>query len=325
MPSRSVERHPHGGLLEGDPEALLARAQRGLGRPLARHVARDRRVEVDLAVGPRLHDDDLRHRDLPTVAMHAPAVATPHAVAARDRERLAAHEVARPLRRELADPAAADVLLEPDPDHPPAPGIDVHELLVAIGDRHPVRRRIEHGAKAQFGATDAHPRDGVVVDGEQAVPEPRRRDLEAARELRVVRERVAVVEGRPQRLARVEHADELAKERPRQRRQILEEAPTEHRVRTHPAHVAGPLVHVIEDEVHDDVVLVANGAQQHGAQRQLVERRERSSLRDHRVGSSRCIPVGRHHGDGVVVQGRAVRVRALHPETPPTSRVRRGS
>ena len=143
------QRHADRRLLERDPEALLARAQRRVGRPLARHVARDRRVEVDLPVRPCARDDDLRDGDLAPVAMQAREVAAPDAVPARDRERRATNELARPAWRELADPPSADVLIQADPDHSAPAGVDVDEVVVAVGDRHPVRRRLEHRTHRQ--------------------------------------------------------------------------------------------------------------------------------------------------------------------------------
>ena len=89
------------------------------------------------------------------------------------------HALARPRGRELADPPAGDVLVEADADHPPARRVDVHEVVVAVGDRDPVRGRLQHGAVAALGRPRAGARADVLVDDEQPVAEPRRRDLEA--------------------------------------------------------------------------------------------------------------------------------------------------
>jgi len=111
------------------------------------------------------------------VAMQAGEVAAPGALAARGLQRLAEHALARPGGRELADPPPGDVLVDADADHPPSRGVDVHEVVVAVGDRDPVRRRLQDGAVAALGGTYAGARRDVLVDHEQPVAQARRGDL----------------------------------------------------------------------------------------------------------------------------------------------------
>ncbi len=269
------QRHADRGLLERDPEALLALAQRPFGGALARHVASDRRVEVDLAAGGHASDDDLRDRDLVAVAMQSREIAPPGAVSARGVQRLAEYALARPGRRELADPPAGDVLVEADPDHPPARRIDVDEVVVPVGDRDPVRRRLQYRAVAALGRASKGPRGDVLVDDEQPVAETRRRDLKARGDRLVPGEAAGVVELRAQRLAVLEHGDEAGEQRRRERRQQLEQAAPDQLAHGYAGDRPGAAVDVVEDEVHDGSGRVTHGRQQHRRGGQLVQRAER--------------------------------------------------
>ena len=273
-PLQVDERHADRRLLERDAEALLALAQRRLRRALAAHVARDRGVEVDLALRRRARDDDLRRRDLVAVAVHACALAAPDAFAARHVERLAAHPLARPRGRELADLPAGDVLVGIEADHLPPGRVDVDDVVVAVGDRDPVRGRLQHGAVAALERVHARALTDVVVDDEQHIADPRRRDLKPRRERLAAVEAVGVADLRAQRRAALEHRGHPGEQDLRKRRQGLPDAQPDELVGRQPGDLAGPPVGVLEDEVDDPAVAIAYGAQRDGRLRKLVQRRE---------------------------------------------------
>jgi len=124
---------------------------------------------------------------------------------------------------------ARDVLVEPDADHPAAGRVDVQQVVVAVGDRDPVRRRFEHRAVAALGRAGARTQVLVGVDDEQRVAEARCRDVEAPGEVGALGERAALVNARTQRLAGVHHRREACEQLRREVRHHLEQAAAEQR------------------------------------------------------------------------------------------------
>jgi hypothetical protein len=230
------------------------------------------------------------------VAVLARQIAAPDALAARDGERLAQDPLARPGGRELPHPRADDVLVGPEADHPAPARVDVHELPVAVGDRDPVRRRLDDGAEAALGGGGALARRHVLVDDEHPAADPRRRHVEAALERAAAHEGVPVVELRAQRAALFDDRDELLEELARELRQRLQHAAARQLAGGH----RGGGVGVVEDEVDDGARVVAQGRDHDRCLRKLVERPELGAGRAGRTARARLPQIGRLHPTDVV-------------------------
>ncbi len=106
-------------------------------------VARERRQELDLAVGRAVGEHHLQHGDLAAVRAPQAALPAPGAVAQRRRDRFLEHAGGGGRRVELRDVAVAERLVVADPEHAPPGAVQVERAPGGVAGADEIGGRLE--------------------------------------------------------------------------------------------------------------------------------------------------------------------------------------